>query len=213
MRGPGPLTSDTDSSDSSSTEDSDSSSADSGFEKPSSSDTEEEITPSAPLLEEIGEIERVVAGLKGRAMQQVQRFLAMLARMRKDLSPSARIEVIRELGWHLGSGRESGGAGGSGRGPEPTWLLEGTSRIMSKLDDWQRTCEDHEEQFRAVREEMATLDEGLTCAEERLAARRAAELEERARVVEQQLPVIAAWLGILWNEVTGSGRPVPSEYS
>jgi hypothetical protein len=40
---------------------------------------------------------------------------------------------------------------------------------------------------------------------------RAAELEERARVVEQQLPVITARLGILWNEVTGSGRPVLSE--
>jgi hypothetical protein len=181
MREKGLLTSDTDSSDSSSTDtgDSDSSSADSGFEKPSSSDTEEEITPSAPLLEEIEEVGRVVAGLRGRAMQQVRRFLAMLAQMRKNLSPSARIQVIRELGWHLGSGCKSGGAGGSGRGPEPTWLLEGTSRIMNKLDDWQRTCEDHEERFRAVREEIATLDDSLTCAEERLAAKRAAELGER----------------------------------
>jgi hypothetical protein len=31
-------------------------------------------------------------------MQQVRKFLAMLARMRKDLSPSARIELIKELG-------------------------------------------------------------------------------------------------------------------
>jgi hypothetical protein len=114
-----PLTSDTSSSDSPSTdtEDSDSSSADSGFEKPSSSDTEEETSPSAPLLEEFEKIGRVVAGLRGRAMQQVRRFLTMLARIRRDLSPSARIEVIRELGWHLGSNRESGGAGGSDRGP------------------------------------------------------------------------------------------------
>jgi hypothetical protein len=54
-----PLTSDSSSSDSSSTdtEELDSSSADSGFEKPSSSDTEGEVTPSAPLLEEIEEIE------------------------------------------------------------------------------------------------------------------------------------------------------------
>jgi hypothetical protein len=46
MREQGPLTSDTDGSDSSSTdtEDSDSSRADLGFEKPSSSDTEEEIS-------------------------------------------------------------------------------------------------------------------------------------------------------------------------
>jgi hypothetical protein len=40
---------------------------------------------------------------------------------------------------------------------------------------------------------------------------RAAELKERAKEVEQRLPVIAAQLGILWNEVMGSGRPVPSE--
>ncbi len=93
----------------------DSSSADSGFEKPSSSDTEEEITPSAPLLEEIEEVGRVVAGLRGRAMQQVRRFLIMLARLRKDLSPSTRIEVIRELGWRLGFSHESGGASGGDR--------------------------------------------------------------------------------------------------
>jgi hypothetical protein len=30
-------------------------------------------------------------------------------------------------------------------------------------------------------------------------------------MVEQRLPVITARLGILWNEVTGSSRPVPSE--
>ncbi len=58
---------------------------------------------------------------------------------------------------------------------------------------------------------MVTPDNGLACAEERLAAKRAAELEERAKVIEQLLPVIAAQLGILWNEVMGSGRPVPSE--
>ncbi len=153
----------------------------------------------------------MVAGLRDRAMQQVRRFLAMLARMRKDLSPSARIDLIKELGWHLGPGHGSGGAGGSGRGPEPTWLLEGTSRIMSGLDTWQRMNEDHEERFRAAWEELAILDYGLACAEERLAAKRAAELKERAKEVERRLPIIAARLGILWNEVTGSGRPVPSE--
>jgi hypothetical protein len=119
-------------------------------------------------LEEIEEIGRVVAGLKGRAMR---RFLAMLARKRKDLKPNARIELIKELGWHLGPGRGSGGAGGSGRGSEPTWLLEGTSRIMNGLDNWQRMHKDHEERFRAVREEMATLDDGLACAEERKSSR------------------------------------------
>jgi hypothetical protein len=71
--------------------------------------------------------------------------------------------------------------------------------------------EDHKERFRAVREKMATLDDGLACAEERLAAKRAAELEDRAKEVEQWLPVIPERLSILWNEVTGSGRPAPSE--
>ena len=170
MREQSPLTSDTDDSDSSSTdtEDSYSSSSNSGYERPSSSDTGGEVSPSAPLLEEIEEIGRVVAGLKGRAMR---RFLAMLARKRKDLKPNARIELIKELGWHLGPGRGSGGAGGSGRGSEPTWLLEGTSRIMNGLDNWQRMHKDHEERFRAVREEMATLDDGLACAEERKSSR------------------------------------------
>ncbi len=125
----------------------------------------------------------MVAGLKGRAMQQVRRFLAMLARIRKDMTPSARIELIKELGWHLGPNHGSGGADGRGRGPEPTWLLEGTGRIMSRLDTWQRMNEDHEERFRAVREEIAILDDGLACAEERLAAKRAAELKERAKEV------------------------------
>ncbi len=44
-----------------------------------------------------------------------------------------------------------------------------------------------------------------------MAAERAAELEKRAKTDEQQLPVITARLSILWNEVTGSSRPVPSE--
>jgi len=151
VRRRGPLTSDSSSSDSSSTdtEELDSSSADSGFEKPSSSDTEGEATPSPPLLEEIEEIGRVVAGLRGQAMQQVRRFLVMLARMRKDLSPSARIEVIRELGWRLGC--ESGGAGRSDHEPEPTWPPEGTSRVMNYLETWRQTYEDKKERRRAAR--------------------------------------------------------------
>jgi hypothetical protein len=84
----GPLTSDTDNSDSSSidSEDSDPSTSDSGYVRQSSADTGGEVSPSAPLLEKIEEIERVVAGLRGRAMQQVRRLLAMLARMR-NLTP------------------------------------------------------------------------------------------------------------------------------
>ncbi len=153
----------------------------------------------------------MVAGLRGRAMQQVWKFLIMLARMRKDLSPSARIEVIRELGWRLGSSSEFGGGSGGDRGPEPARLPEGTSRIMNYLEDWRRRSEDGKERRRAAREEMATPDDGLACAEEQLATKRAAELKMRAKGVEQQLPVIAARLGILWSEVTGSDRPAPSE--
>ena len=68
-----------------------------------------------------------------------------------------------------------------------------------------------EERYKAARDEAAGPDDSLACAEERLAAKRAAELEERAKVIEQQLPVITARLGVLWNEVTGSSRPLPSE--
>jgi hypothetical protein len=99
MEDRGPSTSDTDDSDSSTTdtEDSDSSGSDSGYARPSSADTGGEVSPSAPPLEEIEEIERVVAGLRGRAMQQVRRFVAVLAQMRKDLTPSARANMIKEL--------------------------------------------------------------------------------------------------------------------
>ncbi len=95
-------------------------------------------------MEEIEEIERVVAGLRSQAMQQVRRFLAMLARMRKDLTPGARANMIKELGWHLGPNHESGGAGGNCRGPEQTWLLEGTSRIMSGLAYLEQQHQAHE---------------------------------------------------------------------
>ncbi len=44
-----------------------------------------------------------------------------------------------------------------------------------------------------------------------MAAKRAVELEEQAKVIERLLPFVTAQLGILWNEVTGSGRPMPSE--
>jgi hypothetical protein len=44
-----------------------------------------------------------------------------------------------------------------------------------------------------------------------LAAERAAELEKRTKRVEHRLPTIAVGLGLLWSEITGSSRPVPSE--
>jgi hypothetical protein len=125
-------------------------------------------------------------------MRQVRKLLTMLAQMRKDLSPSARIEAIRELGWRLGSSREAGRAGEDNHGPEPTQPSEEGSRIMKYLEDWRRMYEDGKERRGAAREEMVTLDDGLACAEERLAAKRAAELEERAKVIERLLPIIAA---------------------
>ncbi len=44
-----------------------------------------------------------------------------------------------------------------------------------------------------------------------MAAERAAELEKRTKRVEHRLPTIAVGLGLLWSEITGSSRPVPSE--
>ncbi len=131
--------------------------------------------------------------------------------MWKDLTPSARIDMIKDLGWHLGSNHGFEGTSGNGRGPEPTWLLKGTSRIMSQLASWEQQHKAHEERFKAVREEMAMLDDGLACAEKRLAEKRAAELKERAKEVKRRLQFVTARLGILWREVTGSSRPVRSE--
>ncbi len=157
-------------------------------------------------------IKGMVAGLRGRAMQQVRRFVAVLPRMRKDLTSSARAHMIKELGWHLGSNHETGGASGGGGESEPTWLLEGTGWIMSRLATiWEQKHEAQVERFKAMREKMAMLDDGLACTEERLAVKRAADLKERANEIERRLPIIAARLGILWSEVMGSSRPVPSE--
>jgi hypothetical protein len=210
-----PFTTDTDSSDLSTTdtEDSDSSAADSGYEWPSSTDTGEETLPSAPPLEEDdAELEEIIAGLRGRALQQVRRYVAVLARMRRDLTPSARIHMIKELGWHLGSNHETRGAGRDGNGPEPTWLLEGTGWIMSKLATIkEQRHQARMERFRAMQERMAMLDDGLASAKEQLAEKREAELKARAKENERRLPVITAQLGLLWHEVTGSGRPAPSE--
>jgi hypothetical protein len=90
---------------------------------------------------------------------------------------------------------------GPGRGDQIRRFLEG----------WRRKYKESEERYRSEREEAVRSNDELAHAEEQLAAERAAELEKRAKMVEQQLPVITARLGILWNEVTGSSRPVPSE--
>ncbi len=212
----GPLTSDSSDSDSSSSSSSDSEesgscSADSGFAKPSSSDTEGDLTPSAPPFVEIEEFGRKVIGLSGRARRQVRKLLTMLARMRKDLPPSARTEAVRRLGWRLGPSREASRTSAEGSRPEPTQAPEGGDQIRKYLEEWRRKYKESEELYRAEREEAARSDDKLERAEGRLAAERAAELEKGAKMVEQRLPVITARLGILWSEVTGSSRPVPSE--
>ncbi len=55
------------------------------------------------------------------------------------------------------------------------------------------------------------LGNDLECAEKRLSEKRAAELKERAKEIEPRLPITTARLGVLWSEVTGSSRPIPSE--
>ncbi len=215
MEDQGLFTSDRDDSDSftTDTEDADLSGSDSGYVRPSSADTGWEVSTSAPPLEEIeAELEGVIAGPKGRAMQQVWRFVAVLARMRKDLTPSARAQMITELGWRLRPSHGTGGAGGDGSEPEPTWLLEGTGWIMSRLATIREQKHQAQvERFRAMQEKMAMQDDGLACAEKRLAEKRAAELKERAEEIERRLPIITARLGKLWSKVSGSSRPVPSE--
>ncbi len=211
----GLLTSDSSDSDSpsssSDSEQSDSCSADSGFAKPSSSDTEGDLTPSVPPLEEIEELGRTVVGLSGRAMRQVRRLLTVLARMRQDLPPSARSEAVRRRGWRLGPGREASRTSMDDSGPEPTQAPEGSDQIKKYLEVWRKMRGQSKELHGVARNRGAGTDDCLADAEERLAAKRAAELEKRAKAMEQQLPVIAARLGILWNKVMGFSRPIPSE--
>jgi hypothetical protein len=145
----GLLTSDSSDSDSSSSssesEESDSCSADSGFAKPSSPDTEGDLTPSAPPFEEIEEFGRKVIGLSGRARRQVRKLLTMLARMRKDLPPGARTEEVRRLGWRRGPGREANGAGADDSGPEPTQAPGGGDQIRKYLEEWRQKYKEGEE--------------------------------------------------------------------
>jgi hypothetical protein len=68
-----------------------------------------------------------------------------------------------------------------------------------------------EERFAAVQERLAMLDDGLAAAEARLAEKREVELRVRAKNIEQKLPIMITQLGLLWKEVTGVGRPMPSE--
>ncbi len=53
----------------------------------------------------------------------MRRYVAVLARMRRDLTPSARTHMIKELGWHLESNRETGERAemGASRGRPGYW--------------------------------------------------------------------------------------------
>jgi hypothetical protein len=81
-------------------------------------------------------------------MRQVLKLLTM---MRKDLSPSARIEEVRELGLRRGSSREPGRAGEDSHGPEPTQPSGEGGRIMKYLEDWRQMYEDGKERREAAR--------------------------------------------------------------
>ncbi len=157
------------------------SSADSGFAKPSSSDTEVDFTPSAPSLEETEEFGRRVTGLSGRARWQVLKLLAVLTRMRKNLPPSARIEAVRRLGWRLGPGIEACRAITERSGPEPTQVPEVGDQIRKFLEEWQQKYKESEERYRVERDEAFRSDEEAGRTEEQLAAERATELEKRTK--------------------------------
>jgi hypothetical protein len=70
-----------------------------------------------------------------------------------------------------------------------------------------------QERFRTMQEKMANLDDSFADAEGRLGKKREAKLRAQTKEVERRLPVITTQLGLLWQEVTGKGRPVPSESS
>jgi hypothetical protein len=145
-------------------------------------------------------LEEMIACLRGRALQPVRRYVAVLARMRKDLTPSTRSHMIKELGWHLGPTHETGGASRESNEPEPTWLLDGTGRIMNRLATIKEQKQQaREERYRAMQEKLAMLDDGLDDAEESLAQKREAELQARAKEIKRRLPVITAQLGLLWH--------------
>ncbi len=194
----GPLTSSSSDSDSSRTGESGSSSTDSGIARPSSSDIEVDFTPSAPSLEETEEFGRKVTGLSGRARWQVRKLLAVLTRMRKNLPPSARSEAVRKLGWRLGPGIEACRTAAEGTDSKSAQAQEGGDQIRKFLEEWQQKYKESEERYRAERDEAFRSDDEVARAEEQLTAKRKAELKERTKTVEQQLPLItdSAYCGI-----------------
>jgi len=74
-------------------------------------------------------LEEMIAGLRRRALQQLLRYVAVLARMRKDLTPSAWTHMIKELGWHLGPTHETGreGRDATNRNQPGCWMRPGGS--------------------------------------------------------------------------------------
>jgi hypothetical protein len=62
----------------------------------------------------------------------------MLTRMRKNLPPSARTEVVKRLGWCLGPSLEASRASAEDSGPEPTQAPEGGDQIRRFLEEWRQ---------------------------------------------------------------------------
>ncbi len=152
-----------------------------------------------------------MTGLSGRARWQVRKLLAVLTRMRKNLPPSARVEAVRKLGWRLGPGIEACRTVTEGAASKSAQAQEGGDQIRKFLEEWQQKYRESEERYRAERDEAFRSDDEVAQTEEQLVAERAAELKKRAETIEQRPPLVTARLGILWSEVTGSGRPMPSE--
>jgi hypothetical protein len=98
-------------------------------------------------------LEETIARLRGQALHQVRQYVAILARMRRTLTPSTRARMIKVLGWHLGPAHETGGATPREHEPEPAWLLHGTGWVMNKLATLRRHEQQvQEEQIAAVQD-------------------------------------------------------------
>jgi hypothetical protein len=63
----------------------------------------------------------------------VRQYVTILARMREDLMPSTRAQMIKALGWHLGPAWGTREVTLEKYKAEPAWLLDGRGWVMNKL--------------------------------------------------------------------------------
>jgi hypothetical protein len=180
-------------------------------QNPAALPEEEAILPSTPPLEEDdARLQKIIVGLRGRALHQVRQYAAVLAKMGRDLTPHARPGMIKTLVLAPWPCPRDQGSGPRREQARVSLVVEWTGWIMNKL----ATIRAHkqkvrEEQIVAVQEKLAVLDDGLAAAEACLAEKR--ELRTRIKTIKQRLPVIKAQLGLLWKTVAGMGRPMSSE--